>query len=85
MQKLLNVVTLVVNANYALDVSELGEVTPEAKDFIQKLLLIDFNKRMTVDQALEHDWLSDPSLRDAKLLTDTLREFKYKHTWLVSF
>lgn len=72
----------VVNANYALDIPELNEVSSEAKDFIQKLLLIDFTKRMSVDQALEHDWLSDPSLKDAKLLTDCLREFKYQHKWL---
>lgn len=74
----------VVNANYSLDVPELSDVSAEAKDFIQKLLLIDFRKRMSVDQALQHDWLSDPSLRDAKLLTDCLREFQYKHKWLVS-
>lgn len=38
---------------------------------------------MTVDQALNHDWLVDPALEDAKLQTDCLREFKYKHKWLV--
>lgn len=39
---------------------------------------------MSVDQALEHDWLNDPKLADAKLSIDCLREFKYKHKWLVS-
>lgn len=38
---------------------------------------------MTVNEALQHDWLSDPALGDAKLSTDCLREFKYKHNWLV--
>ncbi|KAI6241281.1 hypothetical protein M3Y99_00353400 [Aphelenchoides fujianensis] len=72
----------VVNANYSLDIPELAEVSAEAKDFIQKLLLLDHTKRMSVDQALEHDWLADPALKDAKLLTDCLREFKYQHKWL---
>lgn len=40
---------------------------------------------MSVDEALEHVWLADPALGDVKLSTDCLREFKYKHNWLVSF
>lgn len=42
-----------------------------------------FSKRLTVDEALDHPWLSDPALKDAKLAVDRLREFKYRHKWLV--
>uniref|UniRef100_A0A1I7S951 Protein kinase domain-containing protein n=1 Tax=Bursaphelenchus xylophilus TaxID=6326 RepID=A0A1I7S951_BURXY len=70
------------NGNYLLDSEPFNEISNEAKDFLQKLLLLDPSKRMTVDQALSHDWLADPSLRDAKLRTDCLREFKYHYKWL---
>lgn len=35
-----------------------------------------------MDQALEHEWICDPALKEAKLATDCLREFRYKHNWL---
>ena len=66
----------VVNSNYTLDRPELVEASSDARNFLERLLLLDSSKRMSVDQALEHDWLADPSLKDARLLTDCLREFK---------
>uniref|UniRef100_A0AC34FUI7 Protein kinase domain-containing protein n=1 Tax=Panagrolaimus sp. ES5 TaxID=591445 RepID=A0AC34FUI7_9BILA len=68
------------NANFT--VPEFNEISPEGKDFLAKLLIVEPGKRMSVDQALEHDWLNDPKLADAKLSIDCLREFKYKHKWL---
>ncbi|KIH50330.1 hypothetical protein ANCDUO_19592 [Ancylostoma duodenale] len=50
-----------------------------------KLKLADFgqsSERMTVDEALEHPWLSDPNLKTVPLSADSLREFKYQHKWL---
>jgi calcium/calmodulin-dependent protein kinase I len=35
-----------------------GNVSDEAKDFITKLLQIDTSKRLTVNQALQHSWVS---------------------------
>uniref|UniRef100_A0A7E4UT80 Immunoglobulin I-set domain protein n=1 Tax=Panagrellus redivivus TaxID=6233 RepID=A0A7E4UT80_PANRE len=72
----------VVAGRFNLGVSELADISPEAKDFLSKLMLLDPVHRLSVDQALQHDWLSDPSLAEARLSTDCLREFKYQHKWL---
>uniref|UniRef100_A0A0M3HQT6 Protein kinase domain-containing protein n=1 Tax=Ascaris lumbricoides TaxID=6252 RepID=A0A0M3HQT6_ASCLU len=72
----------VMHAKYSLDVSELSPITDEAKDFIAKLLVLDPRKRLTVDEALNHRWLAVPFLGEAKLASDCLREFKYRHKWL---
>ncbi|KHN78737.1 Muscle M-line assembly protein unc-89 [Toxocara canis] len=72
----------VMHANYSLDISELAPITDEAKDFISKLLVLDPRKRLTVDDALNHRWLAVPFLEEAKLASDCLREFKYRHKWL---
>ncbi|CAD5207130.1 unnamed protein product [Bursaphelenchus okinawaensis] len=74
--------TNIVTGNYSLESEPFKDITIEAKDFLQKLLLLDPSKRMSVDQALTHDWLADPALKDATLRTDCLREFKYQHKWL---
>ncbi|KAL7071304.1 hypothetical protein ACQ4LE_009560 [Meloidogyne hapla] len=58
------------------------QISSNAREFVQKLLIRDPHGRFHVQQALTHDWLSDPSLDDAKLSTDCLREFKYRHQWL---
>jgi serine/threonine protein kinase len=34
-----------------------GSVSDAAKDFIRKLIVVDPAKRLTSDQALQHDWL----------------------------
>lgn len=36
-------------------------ISPEAKNFISKLLLVIPNKRMTAAEALQHPWLSTKS------------------------
>mmetsp|Transcript_28106 Transcript_28106/g.27915 ORF Transcript_28106/g.27915 Transcript_28106/m.27915 type:complete len:95 (+) Transcript_28106:160-444(+) len=37
-------------------------ISPEAKDFIEKLLIKDPSKRMTAEESLEHPWLSDEDI-----------------------
>lgn len=35
-----------------------SDISPEAKELIRGLLTLDMNKRMTIDQALNHKWVS---------------------------
>ncbi|PIO57315.1 hypothetical protein TELCIR_21278, partial [Teladorsagia circumcincta] len=72
----------VSNCAYSMKGDEWRPFTAEAADFVKHLLMEIPGERMTVDEALEHPWLSDPSLKTAPLSADTLREFKYQHKWL---
>lgn len=36
-----------------------GKVSPQARDFIRYCLTIDYNKRLTAEEALEHPWLTE--------------------------
>ena len=45
--------------SYSLDLVKEKGRTPEAADFIGRLLVVDPAKRMTVDEALQHPWLKD--------------------------
>ncbi|KAH8547707.1 kinase-like domain-containing protein [Umbelopsis sp. PMI_123] len=47
----------IMNAQYSFDEQYWHGVSPEAKDFINKLLTIDPEQRLTAHQALEHPWL----------------------------
>ncbi|PIO66112.1 hypothetical protein TELCIR_12188 [Teladorsagia circumcincta] len=74
----------VSNCAYSMKGDEWRPFTAEAADFVKHLLMEIPGERMTVDEALEHPWLSDPSLKTAPLSADTLREFKYQHKWLIT-
>uniref|UniRef100_A0A0N4XJ04 Protein kinase domain-containing protein n=1 Tax=Nippostrongylus brasiliensis TaxID=27835 RepID=A0A0N4XJ04_NIPBR len=67
---------------YSTTGEEWRPFTAEAADFVKSLLKEIPGERMTVDEALEHPWLSDPKLKTTPLSADTLREFKYQHKWL---
>lgn len=43
---------------FSLSGGEWKRISKQAKDFIQKLICVDVNKRMTADQALKHEWLN---------------------------
>lgn len=47
------------------------EIPPRALRFIRRLLVVDPEKRMTVDEALEHSWYSKPP-REAEALIDAI-------------
>ena len=48
----------ILKADYAFEPQEYWEkVSPTAKDFVRKLLVVDPAKRLTAYQALEHPWL----------------------------
>uniref|UniRef100_A0A183FNI3 Protein kinase domain-containing protein n=1 Tax=Heligmosomoides polygyrus TaxID=6339 RepID=A0A183FNI3_HELPZ len=73
----------VAKCAYSMEGDEWRSFTPEAADFVKHLLKEIPGERMTVDEALDHPWLSDPNLKTSPLSADTLREFKYQHKWLV--
>ena len=50
-------VAKITKAQFAFHEQYWGEVSAEAKDFITKLLVVDPNARMNVDQALAHRWV----------------------------
>ncbi|VDO60779.1 unnamed protein product, partial [Onchocerca flexuosa] len=75
----------VMLGNYSLDIEEFGQISNEAKDFVSKLLILDQRGRLNVDEALRHPWLSDEFLENAPITSECLREFKYRHKWLVNF
>lgn len=72
----------VAKCAYSMEGDEWRSFTPEAADFVKHLLKEIPGERMTVDEALDHPWLSDPNLKTSPLSADTLREFKYQHKWL---
>lgn len=73
--KVLETVQLV---KWQFDPDAFESVTPEAKDFIKKLLIRAPEMRMTVSDALAHKWLSDSyqgaRKRSVLSIQDTMRE-----------
>jgi serine/threonine protein kinase len=70
-----------------LERPEFQFVSPLAKDFLKKLLVKDPTGRLTVSQALNHIWISGCDERmeqSGGALAESLREFKYRHKWVVS-
>jgi calcium/calmodulin-dependent protein kinase I len=47
----------IMSADYDYPEDYWNDVSPEAKSFIDQLLVVDPEKRMTTAQALEHPWL----------------------------
>lgn len=45
------------------------DLAPEPKDLIKRLLKLDEHARMTADQALEHEWFTQPSSRKRLIQT----------------
>ncbi|VDD96305.1 unnamed protein product [Enterobius vermicularis] len=79
----------VLLGNYSLGRKELADVSDLAKTFISQLLTVNIRNRMTVDDALLHPWISAPCSSvtsvTPSLTPDAVKEFKYRHKWLVRF
>lgn len=62
------------------------EISLEARDLVQKLLIVNPQDRMTVDEALNHPWLSAPSdqLVCHSLKTNIMHLKQYKYNTLLS-
>ena len=45
------------NCDYNFDVETWDNVSPEAKDFVKRILVADPKKRLTCAQMMEHPWM----------------------------
>jgi len=62
---------------YEFDEEYWGEVSSEARDLIQQLLVLDTSKRLTVNQALDHAWVrAATSDLEVRKLQKQLSNFK---------
>merc|ERR1712137_1088831 len=57
----------IMQADYDYPEDYWDEISDTAKNFIDRLLVVDPQKRMTTAQALAHPWLSDGKVSDKKL------------------
>lgn len=48
----------VASGGYTFDSPEWEQVSPLGKDFVKRMLQVDFSQRMTVDDALTHPWIN---------------------------
>lgn len=48
---------LVVNGNYNFNGKVWGRVSKEAIDLIKKMLTVNPNERLSIDEVLSHEWL----------------------------
>uniref|UniRef100_A0A915JDT1 Protein kinase domain-containing protein n=1 Tax=Romanomermis culicivorax TaxID=13658 RepID=A0A915JDT1_ROMCU len=75
----------VVNVKYSLDDVKFNKVSPDAKNFIAKLLVFDQSKRLSATTALSHPWMQishDKHDKAQLLTTHFLKEFNYRHKWV---
>jgi len=61
----------IMEANFDYPEEYWGNVSKEAKDFINRLLVVDSDKRLTASDALRHPWLSGSSHGVGKALNTT--------------
>jgi calcium/calmodulin-dependent protein kinase I len=72
----------IVKGEYEFHPEYWGAVSDEAKDLIRGLLTLDMDKRLTVDQCLEHPWVkkSEKELEARNLDTNLTALRKYQAT-----
>jgi calcium/calmodulin-dependent protein kinase I len=61
----------IMEANFDYPEEYWGTVSKEAKDFINKLLVVDSDKRLTASDALRHPWLSGGAHGTGKVLNNS--------------
>ncbi|ORZ19849.1 kinase-like domain-containing protein [Absidia repens] len=71
----------IISADYTFDEEYWYGVSDEAKDFIQRCLTVDTEKRMTAHEALEHPWLVNSQSQTKDLLPNVRRNFNARKTF----
>ena len=64
---------------YDFSADSWNSVSPEAKDFVERILILDAEKRMTCDDMLEHPWMK-LDLENKPLNLNTKKLEKYMST-----
>jgi calcium/calmodulin-dependent protein kinase I len=72
------IVEQIVNADYSFPSPYWDEVSKEAKDFVKKLLVLEPEKRLTAEQALNHAWLLSNNLNEKPLNSDKQKLANHK-------
>ncbi|XP_033116214.1 twitchin-like [Anneissia japonica] len=71
------------SCRWQFDKEAFKPISDEAKDFIERLLIKDKDKRMAAHEALEHPWLKDPDRgAKTKIPTDRHRSLLEGRPWL---
>ncbi|KAF2071951.1 hypothetical protein CYY_006726 [Polysphondylium violaceum] len=65
----------IMEANYDFPEDYWGQISKEAKDFIQKLLVVDVSKRLSAQDALKHPWLTSGNAPNTVINKEKLKEF----------
>jgi len=60
------IVEQILNADYEFPEPYWNDISPAAKDFVSKLLVVEKGDRLTASQALEHPWIKNPSAATQK-------------------
>jgi calcium/calmodulin-dependent protein kinase I len=65
----------IMEANFDYPEEYWGTISKEAKDFINRLLVVDTADRMSAAEALKHPWLSGAASKSKTLNTGKMREY----------
>ena len=69
-------IRLIVQAKYSFPDPEWTSISPEAKDLIGKLLVVDPAGRLTAEEVLKHPWIASVDVApDKPLPVDNMREY----------
>jgi serine/threonine protein kinase len=71
----------IITANYNYDDQCWDGISDDAKNFIDRCLTIDDEKRITAKEALEHNWLVEDSGKDNDLLPNLRSNFNARRTF----
>lgn len=63
---------------FSFDYSSFDDISSEAKDFVEKLLVKESSKRMTAKNALNHEWLNCAKENSEREITLSLTKTKLK-------
>ncbi|XP_060604245.1 peripheral plasma membrane protein CASK-like [Ruditapes philippinarum] len=67
---------LIVQGKYHMREKQWITISPEAKDLVSRMLEVDAEQRITIEEALAHPWIKERSKISKSHLTETVEELK---------